>query len=316
MKSFLKIFFAPVLMVVFFAACKKTTYDIGNLDAPTNVKINTEIVGANATNANGDGSGIVKISITANNALGFKIDYDASNPIDLVTLPAGVVTKKYTTIGTNKYTITAVVSGKGGTTTTVTKEITVKSDFTPNPEIVTRLTNGASKTWRIDKELQNHFGVGPYNVGSIRPEWYGAAPNEKEGCCNCFYTARYTFTKVAATNSYTLAVTTPDGVLTKTGGLTTLPGIPSSGGEGCYSYGGGTSGFAFIPAASGAPATASGANFASTQTSILLAGNNTFLGYGSFLKEYEILEITPTTMHLRVQGTETGNAWYISLIAL
>ena len=316
MKNFPKIFFAMVVMVTSFTACKKTAYDIGNLDAPTNVKINTQVMGANAANPNGDGSGDVKITITADNALGYKIDYDASTPLDLVLLATGVVTKKYTTLGTNSYTITAVVSGKGGTTTTVTKDVTVKSDFTPTAAMVTNLTGTGSKTWRIDKDLSAHFGVGPYNVGSIRPEWYAAAPNEKAGCCNCFYTARFTFTKVAASNSFTLAVTSPDGAFTKTGGLTTLPGIPSSGGEGCYSYGGGTSGFAFVPASSGAPATNTGANFGSTQTSLLLAGNATFLGYGSFLKEYEILEITPTTMHLRVQGTETGNAWYIRMIAL
>jgi predicted transcriptional regulator of viral defense system len=52
----------------------------------------------------------------------------------------------------------------------------------------------------------------------------------------------------------------------------------------------------------------------STTVGILLAGVNTYIGYGSTLKEYEILTITPTTMYLRVQGTETGNAWYLKMI--
>jgi hypothetical protein len=101
-------------------------------------------------------------------------------------------------------------------------------------------------------------------------------------------------------------VASPDGVFTKTGGLTSLPGIPASGGEGCYSYAGGSSSFSFIPAST---------NIAgSTKTSILLAGNNTYIGYGSLMKEYEILSISPTNVYLRVQGTETGNAWYLKLI--
>lgn len=29
--------------------------------------------------------------------------------------------------------------------------------------------------------------------------------------------------------------------------------------------------------------------------------------------EYEILSITETSLYLRVQGTETGNAWYLKL---
>jgi hypothetical protein len=48
----------------------------------------------------------------------------------------------------------------------------------------------------------------------------------------------------------------------------------------------------------------------------LLAGTNTFIGYGSLQKEYEILSVTATAMYLRVQGTETGNAWYLKLKAL
>ena len=132
--------------------------------------------------------------------------------------------------------------------------------------------------------------------------------NEKVGCCNCFYTATFTFTKVAATGTYTLQVTSPDGAFTKTGSLTTLPGIPGSGDEGCYSYSGGTSAFTFGPSTTGISASAP-----STKTAINLAGNATFIGYGALQKEYEIMVITPTYMYLRAQGTETGNAWYIKL---
>ena len=53
----------------------------------------------------------------------------------------------------------------------------------------------------------------------------------------------------------------------------------------------------------------------STKTAIVLNGNNTFIGYGAVLKEYEIMSITATSLYLRVQGTETGNAWYIKLKA-
>ncbi|MFD1079894.1 hypothetical protein, partial [Longispora fulva] len=109
---------------------------------------------------------------------------------------------------------------------------------------------------------------------------------------------------------YTLEVDAPDGAFTKTGDLTTLPGIPASGAEACYDgYTGGTSEFSFGPATTGLPASTP-----STQTSINLVGNQTFIGYGAVQKEYEILEITPEFMYLRVQGTETGNAWYIRLI--
>jgi len=51
-----------------------------------------------------------------------------------------------------------------------------------------------------------------------------------------------------------------------------------------------------------------------TQTAILLSGNTVYIGYGSLQKEYEIVEISESVMKLRIQGTETGNAWYLTLI--
>lgn len=296
-------------------SCNETEYSLGDLTAPSNIVINAEVVGKDATHPDGDGSGDVKFTISADKALSYKIDYDASTPVDMVFLPNGKVTKKYTNVGVHTYTVTAIVYGAGGTSSVVTKDVTVRSDFTPSADIVTALTNNSSKTWVVDKSVPGHFGVGPWSATSIRPEWWSAGVNEKVNTANCFYTATFTFAKVAATGNYELKVTTPDGAFTKTGSLTTLPGIPSSGDEGCYNYPGGTSAFSFVPSSSGAPAAPSSPdNSPSTQTAILLAGVNTFIGYGAVQKEYEILVINSGYLYLRVQGTETGNAWYMKLI--
>ena len=311
MKKVFKYLFGIFVIIITLYRCADTTYKMGDLTAPTDLVINTEVVGATTAKPNGDGSGDVKISISATNALAYKVDYDANNPVDLVYLASGSVTKKYTTLGLNTYTITALAYGKGGTTSTVTKNVTVRSDFTVATEIVTNLTGGTSKTWAVDASLPGQIGVGPWDNTSVTPSWWAAAVNEKVACCNCFYTTTFKFSKDAAAGTYSLQVTNPDGAFTKTGSLTTLPGIPATGAEGCYSYSGGTSTFSFIPASTGIPATAP-----STQTSILLAGNATYIGYGACLKEYEIMVLTPTYMYLRVQGTETGNAWYLKLKAL
>ena len=301
------------VFAVFFASysCTETNYTLGDLTAPTNVVITTTIVGATTANPNGDGSGDVKIAITATNALSYKIDYDASTPLDLVYLPDGTVTKKYTNLGVNTYKITAVAYGKGGTSSSLTKDVTVRSDFTVDPAIASSLVGTGSKTWVVDKSVAGQMGVGPWSATSVTPEWWAAGVNEKVACCNCFYTSTFTFAKNATTGSYSLQVTSPDGAFTKTGSLTTLPGIPGSGDEGCYSYSGGTSAFTFVPSSSGIAASAP-----STKTAILLAGNNTFIGYGAVQKEYEIMVISSTYLYLRVQGTETGNAWYLKLKAL
>ena len=302
-KYLFSVLFALLLLV---SSCTQETYTLGDLTAPTNVVVTAEIIGKTTANPNGDGSGDVKFTITGDNALSYKIDYNANDALDLVYLPTGSVTKKYTTLGLNTYRVTVIAYGKGGTSTTLTKEVTVRSNFTPDAAIVTALTNNASKTWVVDKSVAGHFGVGPW-TGSLTPEWWSANVNEKVATANGFYTATFTFTKASST-SYTLQVACPDGAFTKTGSLTTLPGIPASGAEGCYAYGGGTGAFSFVPSSTGiAVATPS------TQTSILLSGVDTFIGYGSLQKEYETMVINADYMYLRVQGTETGNAWYIKL---
>ena len=299
--------FALLLLV---GSCKKTEYSMGTLPAPTEVTINTTLVGQDATHPNGDGSGDVNITLSGKNVLSYNIDYDASDGISMVFLANGKASKKYTKLGLNTYRITAVAYGPGGTATTVTKDIQVQSNFTPDPTIVSNLTGTGSKSWSVDKSIPGHFGVGPWSATSVTPEWWSAGINEKVSCCNCFYTATFTFTKVSST-SYTVAVATPDGAFTKTGSLAGgLPGIPSTGAEGCYSYAGGNNSFSFVPSSSNIAASTP-----STKTAILLNGDNTFIGYGAVLKEYEILSITATSLYLRVQGTETGNAWYIKLKA-
>jgi len=303
-------FLSVIALLLVIGSCEKQDYKMGNLTAPSEVVIDTKIVGQDATHPNGDGSGDVEITLSGKNALSYKIDYDAADGITLAFLSNGKVTKKYTRIGLNTYRITVVAYGTGGTATTVTKDIQVRSDFNPDPNIVTNLTGAGSKTWRVDKDIPAHFGVGPWSTTSVTPEWWSAAINEKVACCNCFYTASFTFTKLAGGN-YSLAVATPDGAFTKTGALAGgLPGIPASGGEACYGYGGGTSSFSFVPSSSGIAASTP-----STKTAIQLSGNNTFIGYGAVLKEYEILSITANSLYIRVQGTETGNAWYLKLKA-
>lgn len=315
MKNTFKTVFVIAALVLIYSACKKQEYSMGDLTAPSNIVITTEVVGQDALHPDGDGSGMVNITISADNALAYKVGYNAKTSSDFVVIPSsGKITKKFTKTGVNTYTVTAIVSGKGGSSSVAEALVTVRSDFTPDPALVTAITGDASKTWVVDKDIPAHFGVGPWNVESIRPEWWSAAIDEKLSCCPCFYTATFTFSKNAGTGTFNLKVTT-DAAFTKTGALAGgLPGIPATGDEGCYDYPGGTNDFSFVPASSGAPVEPSVKdNSPSTQTSIMLSGVETYIGYGACLKEYEILTYTENTLYLRVQGTETADAWYIKM---
>jgi hypothetical protein len=306
-KYILGVFFLLLFVVT---SCTEETYSLGNLTAPTNVVINAEIVGKTTAKPDGDGSGMVKITVTGDNILGSKIDFNANDEIDWVFLTGNAATKTFNAAtGVHTYRVTVVASGAGGTSTNLTKDITVRYDFTPDAAIVTNLTNNASKTWIVDKSVEAHFGVDDWNETRTAGWWWAAPIDAKVTEAPCFYTATFTFAKVAASGTYSLTVATPDGAFTKTGALAGgLPGIPASGAEGCYAYAGGTSSFVFAGSSTTIPTT-----FPSTKTSISLAGVSTFIGYGATQKEYEILEITPTYMYLRARGTETGNAWYMKL---
>ena len=292
---------------VILNSCTEDTFVMGDLIAPSNIVINTNIVGQSDTTPDGDGSGEVIINVTANDAFVYHIGYNKLGDygdVNFSILPGGAVNKKFTDPGTTTYRISVVAFGAGGASSNLTKDITVRSDFVPNAEIVTALTNDDSKTWVVDGSLPGHLGVAPWDPTVDSPIWWGAGPNEKADCCNCFYTATFTFSSNAG--NYSLVVDSPDGAFTKTGDLAGgLPGIPESGDEGCYDYAGGSSTFNFVHASSGV---ATG-----THTAIALAGSDTYIGYGAVQKEYEFLEITPSFIHLRVQGTETGNSWYIKL---
>jgi PKD domain len=96
---------------VFFAACKKTEYKFGDLKAPSNLTLTTAIAGVDASNPNGNGTGIVAITTTASNALTYNIDFgDGKTQV----VPTGTISYKYTNPGTYDYTITVNAIGTGG----------------------------------------------------------------------------------------------------------------------------------------------------------------------------------------------------------
>jgi len=301
--------FAALLLIM--GGCSKPDYSLGELTAPSDVVVTIDVAGKDATHPNGDGSGKIALTVTGKNVVGYGVDYDASNGISLTNTPTGKGEKKYNVDGTYTYKVTVVAYGAGASTTVVTQDVTVQTIFKLDPALATAVVGETgSKTWKVDGNQSGHLGVGPWEAANVTPAWWAAAPNEKATTDPCLYSARYTFKKDAATGAYSLTVATPGGAFTKTGALAGgLPGIPATGAEGCYSYAGGTSAFSFGPPSSGVDESKT------TLTAITLDGNNTFIGYGAQQKEYEILSYTETTMHLRAQGTETGNAWYVKLVA-
>ncbi|MCF6180630.1 PKD domain-containing protein [Lutibacter sp.] len=187
--------FAVILLG--FTSCKEDNYSLGDLSAPTDLTITADIAGKTDVLPNGDGSGIVNFTFNAKNAISYKVDFgDGSAP---KVYPA-TKSKKYGKVGTKHYRVMVTAIGKGGSTTSLIKEIDVYYAFNVDPAIVTMLTGDSAtgKTWMIDSDLNGNLGLGP---GPDRPDgnaetfdatWFKVGPNGKAG--KGIYDDRYTFT--------------------------------------------------------------------------------------------------------------------------
>lgn len=282
--------------LILFAGCTKEEYEFGEIKAPANLTLTTVVEGANTANPDGNGSGKVSVKAAASGAITYKVDFGDGNE---TMLPSGEIVYKYTTPGTKEYTITATAVGTGGVTTVLSKKVKVFVRFEVPAAIVTALTNNSTKSWESDKAADGHFGVGP--TDQFAPIWYSATPNSREACA---YDDDITFSTDATGNIY-LNVDNK-GASFSIAAATAFYGF--SGPDGCYPINtGGKKTLAFFESNSGSTTSNS------TKIEFSVPGNG-IVNFGTGAKNYEILSITPTQIHLRSIGV-TGLAWYMKLKA-
>ena len=174
-------------LLIAFSSCKKEKFSFGTLNTPANLALTAVVQDADASNPDGKGSGLVNIAITSTDAITYKIDFGDGNT---KMVQSGAITYKYNNTGTNEYTVTVNAIGTGGATSTISKKVKVFVAFEIPADIISALTNGASKVWVTANDQQDHFGIGP--TDKFAPTWYGAAPNSRQACA---YDDEITFTK-------------------------------------------------------------------------------------------------------------------------
>lgn len=183
-----------VATIITFMGCQENDYSFGEIIAPSNIEITAEIVGADANNPNGDGSGAVNFKATADNAVSFKFVNEGSEIVAL----SGETSMIFSKLGLNTYTVTVVVSGTAGVSSSKSIQVDVLATYSPPDDLKSKLfgfdpanpTAVTSRTWKVQAAKPGHFGLGP--VGGTTPtEWYGAGPDEKVGLG--MYDDRYIF---------------------------------------------------------------------------------------------------------------------------
>ena len=187
MKNFKTIFiYFIAATALFVVGCQKEDPNFGDIIAPTNIVVTSEIVGQDAENPYGDGTGVIKFLARANNALAYKFVTTGGQQVS----PSGKAEIAFTNIGVNTYQVVVVAIGTGGVTSSITVDVEVLVTYAPPADLLEKLVGNGSKTWRIKSEKKGHFGLGPIN-GNIPVEYYGVQPEEKAGVG--MYDDRYVF---------------------------------------------------------------------------------------------------------------------------
>lgn len=291
--------FALLLMV----NCQEDNLGFGSINAPSGLQITAEIVGKTAALPNGDGSGKVKFTSKADNAISYKYVFSDGTSQNV---PSGVFENTFLTPGTNTYTVTVIASGAGGVTSTSTLELTVFSDF--KDEIaVQRLTGGSSRKWYWAQSEPGHLGVGPnvawadptFGTQNYYPSFFSAPANDK--AATCLYNSVMTFSLVGQQMKFEL----------DNKGETFYNGAFIGGGDDtCRPLN--TSGLKTVTLSKSESFVSKNPG-AATQTrgTVLNIADGGFMGYFVGASSYEILSITDNRMTVRV--IQSGNpflAWY------
>ncbi|WP_421918623.1 family 16 glycosylhydrolase [Marinifilum sp.] len=286
-----------ISVLTLFTACQEDDYELGTIEVPTNLEISFEIVGVDAENPFGDGTGFVNFTATANNEINYTYAFGDGTGKEVSA--DGNITHRFSLPGTNTYTVTVLAVGTGGVTSSKSVQVEVFSSFS-DEEAVAFLTGGSSKKWYWAADQPGHAGLGPNFVNETNhtfAQWWTAAPFERE----CMYDAEFVFTQ------------TEGGVtFEQTAGPASIPGTYADkiGVEGNTCHGEdvapslyGVKNVTFAPASS--IATEDGA-YRGTSFTI---SDNGFMCWWVGTSTYEIIEITDNILRVRVEEDDTY-AWY------
>lgn len=296
-----------IFALLFSLSCENDEKSFGDLKAPTNLQLASEIVGQESVAAPfGDGSGLVNFVATADNAISYKYIFSDGTSQNS---PSGIFSKRFTQPGINTYSVTIIASGTGGITTNKTIEIEVQSDFT-DEEAVQFLTAGTQKDWYWAAAEPGHLGVGQNDNDASKnyyANYYQAAPFEKAGSpsSSCLYENVMTFSLVNNQLKYEL----------DNGGNTFFNAAfqnvvgGSAGSDNCYAYN--TSGQKTVTLSPSESVVVANNIPNQTRGTMLNFTDGGFMGYYIGQSSYEILSITANRMVVRaVMGGNPALAWY------
>ncbi len=131
------------------------------------------------SNVSADGSGLVEVTPSAENAVSFVVDFEPDADAVIIA-PGETASYQYTQTGETTYEITVTAYSLGGGK--VSSTITVGLEVLPgiDPDILQKLAGDGEKRWVWAQTVGGHFGVGP--TTNDFPEFFSATPNSLSPC--------------------------------------------------------------------------------------------------------------------------------------
>lgn len=305
------------LTLTFFVSCEEENQEFGDIIAPSNVQIADPVIAGQDLNdpelLYGDGTGFVTFEATADNVIGYNFNFgDGTSQL----APSGKITKRYTNVGVNSYTVTVSAIGTGGVTSTTSIEIQVYSSFkdVEAEDFLNGGVIGVGKKWYWAANVPVHIGLGPvfddYGGGEFAwPNWWsGIQPWDAEK--GCMYDDEFVFTKTA------------DGMtFEQTSGPAFIPGTYASvlgvAGDTCHGVDVATTMYgvknvSLFPSSSKAALEGTGTYYGVPTyrgTSFEISDGG-FMGWYVGASSYDIISVSADKLIVRIVQAGNGFAWY------
>ena len=150
------------LLIIFISCSSGSSEDGSNpIDSPTeiipsNLNFTATVVGLNSSNPNGDGSGIVKFTATAINAISYSFRFGTGDS----KTSTGSAEYTYNEVGTKTYNIKVIAYSSTNNYISLDKTITVYVKSESEQTLLELLAGDSSKTWKVNSAQDAHFSNG------------------------------------------------------------------------------------------------------------------------------------------------------------
>lgn len=310
MKKFKNLYLIIFSLITISYGCQDDNYSFGEIITPSNIQLNAEIVGADLANPNGDGSGVVNFTVSAENASSYVFYFDGIPEVAL----SGKLTKRFSKVGLNLYNVSVKANGKGGISSSKTMQVEVFSSFSDleAENLLSGVNNGDFKKWYWQADKPLHVGLGPVEPANAEDGnfafeawWSGIQPWDTEK--GCMYDNEFVFTRTA--NGITFEQTVGPAFVPGT-----YAGVLNVAGDTCHDETVATNMFgvkrvSFAPSEStaGTRGTYNGSPYRGTNFTISEGG---FMGWFVGASTYDIISVSDTELIVRIIQEGNGFAWY------